>query len=292
MSFYDIVMLVVLLAAVLFGYWKGLAWQIASVAAVVVSYFVAVKFRDQVASYIQAEPPFNRIGAMLIIFVACSLLIWVAYAWVSKSLEKAELDGFNRQMGALIGGVTGILLCMVITMFSVSLLGERAHDSIHQSKIGPYMVRGIWQVSSILPDELKPHVDPHLEDFKNNIGHPPDGTLNNYPDYNTANGQSGLGPFGVNFGGDSNGQNSGSFTFTPGSQQSFQGNWTNSQTEQSGFTSTGENGRTQTSQGSTGLPSFNIEVDPNKLLPEAGEWLKNKLTDPNNAPNNGFPGGQ
>lgn len=283
MSFYDIVMLVVLLAAVLFGYWKGLAWQIASVAAVVVSYFVAVKFRDQVASYIQAEPPFNRIGAMLIIFVACSLLIWLAYAWVTKSLEKAELDGFNRQMGALIGGVTGILLCMVITMFSVSLLGQRAHDSIHQSKIGPYMVRGIWQASAILPDELKPHIDPHLEEFKNNIGHPSDGPLINYPDYNTANGESGL-PFGANF----SGQNSGSFTFTPGSQQSFQGNWTNSPSDQTANSNTDENGRTQTSQNNTGFPSFKIEVDPNKLVPEAGRWLKNQLTDPNN----GFSGGQ
>lgn len=285
MSIYDIVMLVVLLAAVLFGYWKGLAWQIASVAAVVVSYFVAVKFRDQVASYIQAEPPFNRIGAMLIIFVACSLLIWMAYAYVSKSLEKAELDGFNRQIGALVGGVTGILLCMIITIFSVSLLGDRAHDSIHHSKIGPYMVKGIWQVSSILPDELKPHVNPHLEEFKNNIGHSPDQPISNYPGYNTANGATGSLPFGQN----TTNQNSGSFTFTPGAPNSFQGNWTNSPNDQTGYTRTQNNGSTQTSQGNTGLPSFNIEVDPNKLIPQAGEWLKNQLNDPSN---NGFSGGQ
>ena len=137
MTFYDIIILVLLLGTVLFGYWKGLAWQIASVAAVVVSYFAAYRFRDQVAQYVQAEYPFNRIAAMLIIFVACSLIIWLAYAYVNRSLEKAELDGFNRQMGALVGAFLGILLCMVVTMFSVSLLGQNAHDAIHYSKFGP-----------------------------------------------------------------------------------------------------------------------------------------------------------
>jgi membrane protein required for colicin V production len=286
MSFYDIVMLVVLLGAVLFGYWKGLAWQIASVAAVVVSYIVAVRFRDQIATYIQAEPPFNRIGAMLVIFVACSLLIWLAYAYINKSLEKAELDGFNRQMGALVGGVTGILLCMVITMFSVSLLGERARDSIYHSKIGPYMVRGISQVSSIVPGELKTYIDPHVEEFQNNFGHDPNQPINKYPEYNTANGTDGLGPFGQS----SSGQNSGSFTFTPDAQPSFQGNWLSSPgNNQSGYTNTQTGGGTQTSQGNAGLPSFNIKVDPNELLPKAGQWLKDKLNDPNN---NGFSGGQ
>jgi len=83
MTFYDIIILVLLLGAVVFGYWKGLAWQIASVAAVVVSYFAAYRFRDQVAQFVQAEPPFNRIAAMLIIFVACSLIIWLAL-WSSR----------------------------------------------------------------------------------------------------------------------------------------------------------------------------------------------------------------
>ena len=65
MTFYDIIILVLLLGAVVFGYWKGLAWQIASVAAVVVSYFAAYRFRDQVAQFVQAEPPFNRIACLL-----------------------------------------------------------------------------------------------------------------------------------------------------------------------------------------------------------------------------------
>lgn len=177
MSFYDIVMLVVLVGAIGFGWWKGLAWQIASVAAIVVSYIVSVNFREQVAQYIQAAEPWNKIGAMLILFVGTSLVIWIAYAYVTKSMEKMELKGFDRQIGALVGGVTGVLLCMAITMFSVSLLGDQAHESIHDSKLGPHIVRGIHQVHSILPPEIAARFDNYIEHFETGLGY----TLENAP---------------------------------------------------------------------------------------------------------------
>ena len=38
---YDLIMILVLAAAAIFGFWKGLAWQIASFGSIVLSYFVA-----------------------------------------------------------------------------------------------------------------------------------------------------------------------------------------------------------------------------------------------------------
>ncbi len=181
MSLYDIIMLVVFAGAIWFGYWKGLAWQIASLAAVVASYFVAMKFREPLSRYITAEEPWNRIAAMLILFIGTSLLIWSIYASVSKSLKKMEMKGFDRQAGALLGAVKGALLCMIITMFSVSLLGNKAHDAIHNSRSGRYVVRGINQVSAIVPQELKAYIDPHVENFRNAIEHELDLPQNQYP---------------------------------------------------------------------------------------------------------------
>ena len=172
MSFYDIVMLVVLIGSIGFGFWKGFAWQIAWVAAMVVSYVVAINFREPVAQYIQAGEPWNKIGAMLILFVGCSLGIWLIYAWVTKSMEKMELKGFDRQIGALVGGVTGVLVCMAITMFSVSLMGDQAHEAIHDSKLGPYVVQGIQQVHGILPPEIAARFDDYVRHFDDGSGIP------------------------------------------------------------------------------------------------------------------------
>lgn len=171
MALYDIVMLVVIVGAIWVGWWKGLAWQIASLAAIIVSYIVAVNFREPVSHYISADEPWNRIGAMLILFLVTSLLIWTIYASISKSLKKMELKGFDHQAGALLGAIKGALLCMIITMFAVSLLGEKAHDAIHNSRSGRYVVAGIAKVSAVVPSELAKYIHPHVENFHNAIGH-------------------------------------------------------------------------------------------------------------------------
>lgn len=170
MSIYDIIMLVILGGAIFFGYRKGLAWQIASLAAIIVSYIVAVNFREPVAKFIQVEEPWNRIGAMLILFVGSSLAIWIIYAQVSKSLKTMELKGFDRQAGAMLGAVKGALLCMVITMFSVSLLGQSAQEAIQNSKVGPYVVTGITKVSAIVPEEISRITQKYVDDFHDKMG--------------------------------------------------------------------------------------------------------------------------
>ena len=43
MQTYDMLMLVVLVGATVFGFWKGMAWQIASLASLVVSYFASLQ---------------------------------------------------------------------------------------------------------------------------------------------------------------------------------------------------------------------------------------------------------
>ena len=185
MSFYDIVMLVVLGGAIWFGFWKGLAWQVASVAAVCVSYIVAVNFREPVSRFIQAEEPWNRIGAMLVLFLGTSIVIWMIYARIKGTIKQMELKGFDRQAGALLGALKGALLAMVITIFSVSLLGKSTHDSIHTSKFGPYVISGITKLSAVVPGELYQYIRPHVDNFHQQLGH--DGTrpISSYP--NAAN---------------------------------------------------------------------------------------------------------
>ena len=311
MTLYDIIMLALLLGTVFFGYWKGLAWQVASVAAIVVSYFAAYRFRDQVAQYVQAEPPFNRIAAMLIIFVASSLIIWLAYAYVTRSLEKAELNGFNRQMGALVGAVLGILLCMVVTMFSVSLLGQDAHDSIHHSKFGPYVLRGISTVHMVVPEELSASLDPHFDKFYQQLGYDQNRPINSYPAYQGTNGIPNAVPGGSQY-------PAGQPLFNPnsGQQASYQGNWTaspaasptpnsysngyqpsnsyqppptNNQTQtRYGFQPNASNQGTnyipqpqQSQQQAPGLPPIQLKLDTETLLNGAGQFLKNQIQNPN-----------
>lgn len=162
MQTYDILMLVVLGAATLFGFWKGLAWQIASVASLVVSYFAALKFADQLAPKISQHAPWNKFLAMLIIYAATSFVIWMLFRMVAGAIDRVQLREFDRQMGALVGFGKGILFCIAITFFAVTLLSEEQKQRIIASKSGVMIVKFLDKADSIVPPEIHEIVGPTI----------------------------------------------------------------------------------------------------------------------------------
>lgn len=172
LSFYDLLMLVVFAGAILFGLWKGLAWQIASLAAVFVSYFVALVFRGQVAVWIPADPPWNQFIAMAVLYLGCSLAIWLAFGAVRRNIARMQLKEFDRQAGALLGAVKGALLCMVITMFAVTIPGDGARRQVIQSRSGNFIASAISRLSAVVPKELHEVLQPHFNRFHERFAEP------------------------------------------------------------------------------------------------------------------------
>jgi membrane protein required for colicin V production len=160
---YDLVMLVVLGSATLFGFWKGLAWQIASLASLVVSYFVALRFADRIAPMVSAHEPWNKFVAMLIIYAAASLVIWMLFRVVSGVIDRVKLNEFDRQMGALVGFAKGVLLCIAITFFAVTLLGQQQRDRIIASRSGQYIVRLLDKADAVAPPEIHQVIGPYIQ---------------------------------------------------------------------------------------------------------------------------------
>lgn len=165
MEIYDIVMLVVLLGAMLFGAVKGFAWQLASIASILVSYLVAYKYRVPFSQSIQADPPWNQFLAMLILYVGTSLVIWVAFRMISGTIDRCKLREFDRQVGAVFGLAKGALYCTLITLFAVTLMGKRTGESIFRSKSGHYIASVLDRSESVIPPEIHQVVQPYLERF-------------------------------------------------------------------------------------------------------------------------------
>src|SRR6187431_1627817 len=110
MQAYDILMLIVLALAIVWGAWKGLAWQIASIASIALSYVVALRFRQPLAGVINASAPWNMFLSMLILFLGTGLIVWIGFNLVSEAIERVKLKEFDRQLGAVFGGAKGVLL--------------------------------------------------------------------------------------------------------------------------------------------------------------------------------------
>ena len=154
MQTYDLVMLAVLVGATIFGFWKGLAWQIASLASLVVSYFLALKFADRLAPMVSNHAPWNKFLAMLIIYAGASLAIWMGYRVVGSAIDRVKLNEFDRQMGALVGFAKGVLLCIAVTFFAVTLLGQTQRDQIVASRSGHYIVQILDKADAVAPPEI------------------------------------------------------------------------------------------------------------------------------------------
>ncbi len=182
MEIYDIVMLVVLVGAMLFGAIKGFAWQLASIGSIVVSYIVAYKYREPFSESIQAEPPWNLFLAMLILYIGTSLIIWVVFRMVSGTIDRMKLREFDRQIGALFGLAKGALYCILITLFAVTLLGEGIGEKIVRSKSGNYISQVLDRSESVIPAEIHEVVQPYLDRFDQRFDDPSDeGILSRVP---------------------------------------------------------------------------------------------------------------
>ncbi len=162
---YDIIMLVVLVGAMLFGAIKGFAWQLASIASIVISYLVAYHFREPFSQSIHAEPPWNRFLAMLILFIGTSLVIWVGFRMVSASIDRLRLREFDRHIGAVFGLAKGALYCTLITLFAVTLLGDQVREKVVASKSGRYIAQVLNKSESVIPPEIQEVVRPYLVKF-------------------------------------------------------------------------------------------------------------------------------
>ena len=161
MQTYDLIMLAVLVGCTFFGAWKGMAWQLASLGSLGLSYFVALRFSDQLAPYLGEKAPLNRMAAMLVLYLATSLAIWLLFRVVAGIIDRVKLTEFDRQVGALFGLAKGVLLCVVITFFAVTL-SETAREQILHSRSGHYIAVLIDKADPVMPDGVHEVLGPYL----------------------------------------------------------------------------------------------------------------------------------
>lgn len=168
---YDLLMAAVLLISIVYGISRGFVWQLASLSSIVLSCWAAIRWSPGLASLLSNREPWNRWLAMLIIFIFCSLIVWLVFQVIARWLERVRLEGFDRQMGALFGLIKGILFCLIITFFSVTLSAS-TRSIVMESRSGPWLARLIPNAVSVLPEEIRAPIGEYLDDFESQLEAP------------------------------------------------------------------------------------------------------------------------
>jgi membrane protein required for colicin V production len=161
MDTYDILMIAVLGLTTFWGLWKGLAWQVASLTAIVASYFMALGFSEPLAPMFGSEAPLNRFIAMFVLYMGTSLVVWIAFRFVKGFINRLRLQEFDRQIGAIVGLAKGVVFCVVITFFAVTLTAT-GRDSVLHSNSGHYIALLLNRADPMIPSDIHKVLDPYL----------------------------------------------------------------------------------------------------------------------------------
>lgn len=162
---YDLFMLAILGCCIVLGGIKGVAWQLASICSLVFSFLVARKFTPAVAPLISAAEPWNKAIAMLILFVATGAAVWLAFRAIRTAIEKAKLKSYDRQLGAIFGGIKGAVICVAVTFFAVTL-SESARQSVLASQSGYYISVLLEKGHEFLPEGIDERIHKHYDEFQ------------------------------------------------------------------------------------------------------------------------------
>jgi membrane protein required for colicin V production len=117
MGWVDIGLLVVLAVSVVVGALRGLVFELMSLVGWVVAYFAAHWFAADVAPLLPIGTPGSRtnlLAAFVLTFFA-ALLVWAVVSRVVRLLLHATPLGVpDRLLGAVFGGVRGVVVLIVI----------------------------------------------------------------------------------------------------------------------------------------------------------------------------------
>lgn len=176
-TIYDVVMLIVVLGAMIQGAWRGMIWQIAPIVSLVLGYIVAYPMSITAAPYF-GQPPLNQLWAMITIYAAVSLAVYLFMRSLRDSFDRLKLSEFDKHLGGLLGLVKGSLIAIVITIGLISV-SPQARDIILKSESSTIAARTVNTISPILPDALNALIRPYVQNLNDQL--PPDQRNQGWP---------------------------------------------------------------------------------------------------------------
>lgn len=159
MTLYDAAMIGAVILGMIWGAWRGITWQVASIASLVVGYLVASPASAQLASHFPGEPVVARSLALMAVYAAVSGGIFLA-AWIVRAtLRRLRFEAYDRHLGMILGGLEGALLGIVATLFVVSL-APQTREPIFASPSGRLVGHVMDAIGPALPGEVRQVLTP------------------------------------------------------------------------------------------------------------------------------------
>ena len=140
-----------------------MAWQVASLSSLIVSYVIALRGSGFLAPYVGTEEPWNRFLAMFHYLPSRFGRDFGSCFNSSRGLSNgSNCKNFDRQVGAVIGFLPrGAAICLAITFFTVTLSTD-ARDTILHTRSGYVAAIVMDRAHLVMPDEVHDVLGPYV----------------------------------------------------------------------------------------------------------------------------------
>lgn len=153
----DIVLLIIFIASMASGFWRGFARIGIGAAATFFGILFAIAFHGNVGGYFTEYVSSRGIASFLgfiIILVAMTLLGSLLGRFVAYAFKQAGLGWLDRTLGAGAGFLRALLIAIAIVMALVAFTPNPPAKSVVNSKIAPYVLDAARVLVSIAPREM------------------------------------------------------------------------------------------------------------------------------------------
>ena len=162
---YDIAVLGVLVYCMARGASRGLIWQCATIAGIILCLMFAETFSGIVGPHISLAPPYNEWVTMFGAYLFFSFIAFGAARMLTKGIEEAGLKEYNAHLGAILGLAKGAVVCLVATFFLATL--DATHNVIATSKSGYYAAVTMQKIHPIMPEKLHDALNRYIHSLDN-----------------------------------------------------------------------------------------------------------------------------
>ncbi|MCA9088712.1 MAG: CvpA family protein [Planctomycetaceae bacterium] len=158
---YDVVVLAILVFFTARGAIKGVIWQVAGIAGVILCFAFADGISNALGPYVTLQPPLNHWVVLFGGYLFFSFVSFGLARSATKWVEKADMKEYNRHLGGVLGLVKGVMLCTVMTFLIVTVSPD-AREALKDSKSGWACAHLMFQLHPILPAKLHDAVGDYI----------------------------------------------------------------------------------------------------------------------------------
>ena len=161
MYWFDTTLLALLAVSALLGAWFGFVSQVARVVCASLSVYAATVFHEPMVGLLReyalkdANPLVSDGLAYVCVFVLVYLILHYASRLIREVVREADLDGYDRLLGAVLGLSKMALLIGVLCLGMINNRHPATERILEKSKLVDFFADNMERIVVMVPEEYK-----------------------------------------------------------------------------------------------------------------------------------------